>query len=145
MNLNPNDLRDLVEYAKQAIFEEDELPECVTKIEAYLDGQLTWHENVLNNLDLPEALWWFIENIPGDHPDHSTLFFKLRERVRNHVKPFMLQAQNGDFIVVAARNEDEAVKVAEDNGFEECYLKEDTFIENLYEQYGGVAVLSTGD
>lgn len=37
-------------------------------------------------LDLPlvDALWWFIENVPTEHPHASELFFLLRKRMREH-------------------------------------------------------------
>ena len=51
-----------------------------------------------------------------------------------------------DYIVVAARTEAEAIQiVADDNADREnIEVLDGGFLENLYEQYGGVAVLSTG-
>lgn len=40
----------------------------------------------LNTLDLPYALWWFIENIDADHKDRNDIFFYLRERIRTELK-----------------------------------------------------------
>lgn len=36
----------------------------------------------LDSLPLVAALWWFIENIDGDHPQRDELFFHLRDRYR---------------------------------------------------------------
>jgi hypothetical protein len=36
----------------------------------------------LDTLDLPTALWWFIENVTDETPGRSEIFFHLRERVR---------------------------------------------------------------
>jgi len=40
----------------------------------------------LQTLELPHALWWFIENIDADHKDRSDIFFYLRERVRTEAQ-----------------------------------------------------------
>lgn len=42
---------------------------------------------VIDGLDLAQALWWFTENVPLDAPWRTTVFFKLRERMRNHQTP----------------------------------------------------------
>ena len=51
-----------------------------------------------------------------------------------------------DYLVVAARNPDEAVQITADDNpdRENIGCLDGTFLENLYDQYGGVAVLSTG-
>lgn len=36
----------------------------------------------LDKMPLVQALWWFIENIPTDHPESASYFFHLRERYR---------------------------------------------------------------
>lgn len=41
---------------------------------------------LLHEYNLPNALWWFIENIDADHKNRSTIFFYLRERVRMELK-----------------------------------------------------------
>lgn len=38
----------------------------------------------LATLPLVQALWWFIENVPTEHPHASELFFLLRKRMREH-------------------------------------------------------------
>jgi hypothetical protein len=43
------------------------------------------HIAYLSGLPLVEALWWFIENIPDDHPRRNDVFFYLRERYRNEL------------------------------------------------------------
>lgn len=43
-----------------------------------------WKE-YLDSVALPQALWWFIENVTDAHPDRTEIFFYLRERVRTDV------------------------------------------------------------
>jgi len=37
-------------------------------------------KDYLDTLDMAQALWWFIENISGEHPYSTRLYFYLRER-----------------------------------------------------------------
>lgn len=40
------------------------------------------HIEYLASLPLPDALWWFIENVNADTPLRTEMFFALRERMR---------------------------------------------------------------
>ena len=41
------------------------------------------YRQLLTDLPLVEALWWFTENIAEDDPERTELFFLLRERYRD--------------------------------------------------------------
>lgn len=41
-------------------------------------------KQLLDNMDITEALWWFIENIDLDDDMRTRIFFYLRERMRNY-------------------------------------------------------------
>lgn len=63
-------------------FNDDESIEVKGVSDALPEVSLEEREAHLNTLNLPEALWWFIENINADDPHSTELFFYLRERVR---------------------------------------------------------------
>lgn len=45
-------------------------------------ARLHAEEHTLRTLPLPQALWWYIENVSEGHLARTEFFFILRERVR---------------------------------------------------------------
>jgi len=47
----------------------------------------------LDTLPLADALWWFIENVYADQAGRTSLFFYLRERMRQQQQTQPLQVK----------------------------------------------------
>jgi hypothetical protein len=149
--MNIETLKDLVEYAEQATLEGDPLPGFVLEAKAYIKAKetppLVSH---VNKLPLVDALWFFIENVNENLPECEEIFRRLRERMREEPRLFMVtcneEGSGTDYIAVLARNEDEAVEIVFNDNPERQNIDttEGSFNETLLEQYGGIAVLSTG-
>lgn len=41
-------------------------------------------KKLLDSYFLVRALWWFIDNIHKEHPEHANTYYYLRDRVRRH-------------------------------------------------------------